>query len=115
MVDTPTGMGEMGVPSLAPALTNAIFNASGVRIRKLPIKDQQKQDQQKQEEKEKEKEKEEEEEEEEEEAKKAAYTFELGSIGRHLLKPSSERVKAARRERERKEERRREEVARKGE
>ena len=38
--DTPTGMGEMGLPTLAPALTNAIFNASGVRIRKLPILDQ---------------------------------------------------------------------------
>jgi isoquinoline 1-oxidoreductase beta subunit len=35
--DTPTGMGEMGLPSLAPALANAIFRASGVRIRKLPI------------------------------------------------------------------------------
>jgi isoquinoline 1-oxidoreductase beta subunit len=38
--DKPVGMGEMGIPSLAPALTNAIFNASGVRIRKLPIKNQ---------------------------------------------------------------------------
>jgi len=38
--DKPTGMGEMGLPSLAPALTNAIFNACGVRIRKLPIKNQ---------------------------------------------------------------------------
>jgi isoquinoline 1-oxidoreductase beta subunit len=35
--DTPVGMGEMGLPSLAPALTNAIFNAAGVRIRALPI------------------------------------------------------------------------------
>jgi len=38
--DVPTGMGEMGIPTLAPALVNAIFNASGVRIRNLPILDQ---------------------------------------------------------------------------
>ena len=38
--DKPLGMGEMGLPSLAPALTNAIFKASGVRIRKLPVKNQ---------------------------------------------------------------------------
>jgi isoquinoline 1-oxidoreductase beta subunit len=36
----PTGMGEMGLPSIAPALTNAIFNACGIRIRNLPIGDQ---------------------------------------------------------------------------
>jgi isoquinoline 1-oxidoreductase beta subunit len=35
--DKPAGMGEIGLPSLAPALTNAIFRASGVRIRALPI------------------------------------------------------------------------------
>jgi isoquinoline 1-oxidoreductase beta subunit len=38
--DTPVGMGEMGIPTLAPALCNAIFNASGVRIRNLPMLDQ---------------------------------------------------------------------------
>ena len=33
----PGGMGEVGLPGVAPALTAAIYNATGQRIRQLPI------------------------------------------------------------------------------
>lgn len=36
--EPPSGIGEVGVPPIAPALANAIFKATGQRVRQLPFK-----------------------------------------------------------------------------
>jgi isoquinoline 1-oxidoreductase beta subunit len=32
------GIGEPGIPTVAPAVANAVFNATGVRLRECPFK-----------------------------------------------------------------------------
>ena len=36
--EPPQGLGEMAFPGIVPAVANAVFDATGVRVRRLPIR-----------------------------------------------------------------------------
>jgi isoquinoline 1-oxidoreductase beta subunit len=35
--EPPAGLGEIGVPAVAPAIANALASATGLRLRQLPL------------------------------------------------------------------------------
>ena len=38
--NAPTGLGELSVPTVAPAIGNAVFKLTGKRLRQLPMSPQ---------------------------------------------------------------------------